>query len=622
MKLLSFGRSRDRLYLSGRESFNNHTDWCFCMAFALCVCILSKTGLLQGTGMYVREAETTKLIHLREELLQPARGEIVDRNGVLLATSLRFQTAAMDPFKIRSLPGQRRQEEFETLQRILGVSVGELEILSRRKVAMIPVQRAVGSKTALKISTHIQRGKLPGIELVTEQVREYPWGGYTRAILGVTRGSSDTLLAFKRQNKPISHRRLRRIFPWFRYCAISGAVPQRGVGGIEEVFDPWLTGAPDHYIHHLDRNRNLIDGFTRRIKEGKSPCSVALTIDIHLQRFVAQAIQKKLAETGAILGMAVVMDARSGQTLAAYSASLHEGKMVFDDSRIFTSSFEPGSVAKPLMMLYAFELGLVSENDRFDCNLPFRVGNKIYRDEHRYTRDLSPKEILALSSDSGMAQIVKRIISKKGDRLSADTLGFLRRCGLGESMAVNHTAISRSTLPSPAKWTSITVSQLAIGYEFTVSPFHLVSAYAGFANGGRLVRPVLLKKIADKDGVTVRKFSQKAPRPRCFSTRGAGLIHDYLKAVVSMEGGTGRRAAIEDIEIAGKTGTSRRLVNGIYSRKSHNSTFVGILPVEESQTVVIGVFFQDVRKGSDYGGVVCAPVFRDIALFLLEKGSK
>jgi len=294
--------------------------------------------------------------------------------------------------------------------------------------------------------------------------------------------------------------------------------------------------------------------------------------------------------------------------------------VVSDDNQVFTSSFEPGSVAKPLMMLHAFELGLVSEDDRFDCNLPTRVGNKTYRDEHRYTRHLSPKEILAVSSDSGMIQIVRRMISNKGGRLAADTLSFLRRCGLGESMSISHTAISRSTLPSPEKWTAITPSQLAIGYEFEASPFHLVSAYAGFANGGKLVRPMLVRKVLDKDGLPVREFSQERPLKPCFSPRYATLIHGYLKAVVSMKGGTGQRAAIEGLDIAGKTGTSRRLVRGKYSRKSHNATFVGILPVEENLTLVIGVFFQDVKKGSDYAGVVCAPVFREIAEYLIENG--
>lgn len=621
MKILAFGK-RSRSDLSGRESFNNHVDWCFYLAVALCVSILLKTALLQLTDLLGKRVKETKQKHLREELLLPVRGEIVDRNGVLLATSLRFQTVVMDPFKVRSLSSGRRREEFETLESILGISVNELEKLSKRKVAMIPVERAVTVESASKIKEYLSKGVLPGIEFVNEQVREYPWGDHTKPILGVVRGSGDILLAHKNGRKPVSPHWLKGHFPWHLYSCISGATPQRGIGGIEQIFDSWLAGTADHYVHHLDRNLNPMDGFSRRLDEGESPCSLVLTIDIHLQRFVARLVQEKLAEMDAILGIAVVMDAHSGETLAAYSASLDRGQVVSDDNQVFTSSFEPGSVAKPLMMLHAFELGLVSEDDRFDCNLPTRVGNKTYKDERRYTRHLSPKEILAVSSDSGMIQIVRRIISNKGGRLSADTLSFLRRCGLGESMSINHTAISRSTLPSPERWTSITPSQLAIGYEFEASPFHLVSAYAGFANGGKLVRPMLVRKVLDKDGLPVREFSQERPLKSCFSPRYATLIHDYLKAVVSMKGGTGRRAAIEGLDIAGKTGTSRRLVHGKYSRKSHNATFVGILPVEENLILVIGVFFQDVKKGSDYAGVVCAPVFREIAMYLVERGIK
>ena len=187
-------------------------------------------------------------------------------------------------------------------------------------------------------------------------------------------------------------------------------------------------------------------------------------------------------------------------------------------------------------------------------------------------------------------------------------------------MAIDHTAIPRSTLPAPDQWTSITPSQLSIGYEFEASPFHLVSLYAAFANGGSRPEPILVKRIIDKNGKSIRAFSQKRPLETSLPPRYASLIYEYLKSVVSMAEGTGRKAAIDGRDIAGKTGTARRLVNGRYSRKSHNSTFIGILPVQENLIVTIGVFFQDIKRGSDYGGAACAPVFREIAEYIIEQG--
>jgi len=210
------------------------------------------------------------------------------------------------------------------------------------------------------------------------------------------------------------------------------------------------------------------------------------------------------------------------------------------------------------------------------------------------------------------------MILKKGDQFPIDAINFLKGCGIGENISIKHPAIPKSTLPSSDRWSKITPSQISIGYEFKVSPFHLVSLYAAFANGGRRVKPILVKKIFRADGKAVKTYFQKEPLQECFPERYANLIHDYLRAVVSMKGGTGRRAAITGVNIAGKTGTARRLVNGKYSRKSHNSTFIGILPVRNNFTMVIGVFLQDIKRGSDYGGTACAPIFKEIAKYIID----
>ena len=142
-----------------------------------------------------------------------------------------------------------------------------------------------------------------------------------------------------------------------------------------------------------------------------------------------------------------------------------------------------------------------------------------------------------------------------------------------------------------------------------VSPFHLVRIYAGFVNGGMLPSPFLVRRIMDPDGNPV-EFNKRPSLKKCFSPHVASLIYAYLKSVTSSEHGTGVKAAVEGYEIAGKTGTARRIVNGRYSRRTHNSAFIGILPLANDRPLVIGVFFQDVKKGSDYGGSACAPVFK------------
>lgn len=608
--------------LSARERFNRHVDRCFQIIVVVCLVIVLKVGLLQLTNRFRESPDKLKAIHLREEWAIPPRGRIVDRHGVLLATSLPYQTVVMDPHQVRSLSEERKQRGFALLEKELGVSPITLARISRRRMALVPVERGVDVSTELRIQKLIKMGGLPGIRIVTEQVRAYPWADYTRSILGTVRGSNDLFRSFMKANVAAENRQIKAEFPWYRYASINGATPQRGIGGIEQALDPWLAGTPDRYLVHLDKHLYPIENTTETVEKGTAPGSVVLTIDSHLQRFVARLVQATVTESMAGLGMVVVMETHGGRILAAYSTSYDDGRLSANDSRIFTSSFECGSAAKPLMMLYAFSLGVIDEDDRFDCNVSTRIGDQIYRDSRSYSHDLSPREILTVSSDSGMAQIVKRIILKKGSRLAIDMIRFFNRSGIGRSISLQHTAIARSTLPSPDSWSAITPSQIAIGYEFKASPFHLASVYSGFANGGRVPRPSLVENIIDGKGRIAMGLHQEEPLAVGFPPRHASLILDYLKSVVSEKEGTGRKAAVDGFQIAGKTGTARRLVNGKYSRRSHNSTFVGILPLTESPSVVIGVFFQDIKKGSDYGGDACAPLFREIAEHIIGRSAK
>jgi len=607
---------------SHRQIFNRHIDLCFLALLFVVVIILFRVGMLQSTDVYQNQCENLKRNHLREVWDIPVRGQIYDRNGTPLATSVKVQTVAIDPFAVRMLSEKRRTQVFKKLENILGISVSDLQELSKRKSTLIPIKKGISHESSAIILKEAKKGFMPGIELVHEQIRLYPWNIYTKVILGCVRGGKDLLDNYifdnyLKENTHLSIKEIRKIFPWYRYSEISGATPQRGIGGVEEIFNGWLSGAEERCICHLDLNVKVRREFSEIIEKGREPCSIILTLDIDLQRFIADLIRRKVMEKQALLGMAVVMDAFDGEILAGYSVSQENSKLVDDDWHLFTASFEPGSLLKPLIMCCAFEDNAITQNDRFDCNSPLKIAGQSYSDEHRYEAYLSPREIIAFSSGCGMAQVVNKIMLREKGNFPAHFYRFLREWGIGENIRLQHTAISKSNLPPVSKWSQITPFQMAIGYELQVSPFHLLSLYAAFVNGGKRVTPLLVKKIMDKKGMTKKEFNQENHLRKCSVMNEDAPIYDYLKAVVSMPNGTGKRAAIKGLEIAGKTGTARRLVNKKYSRKSHNSSFIGILPCKDN-FLVIGVFFQDIKKGSDYGGLACAPVFREIGEHIME----
>ena len=607
--------------MSGREAFCRQVGLYFWVFLAGISVVLLRVGLIKAAQEYALVSESTKRNHTREAWVMPLRGKILDRNGRPVAVSVSYRSVVMDPFRMRSLSQPRREAVLRILRDILGVPLSRLERLSRRKVSLVPVKRAVGSGTASQIHENVRRRTIPGIELVREQIRIYPWGCATRAITGVVRGSREILLQHREKGEYKHTSNLRRDLPWSRLASISGATPQRGIGGVEQSLDGFLAGTPERNRIYLDQYRAPIVGRTSRLADGREACSVVLTIDADWQAFVARLVRETVTEKRARLGMVLVMSARNGEVLAAYSASVANGQMVPDDSQIFTARFEAGSVAKPFIMLYALKLGAINLGDRFDCNVATQIGGKAYADERSYERDLIPEEILAVSSDTGMAQVVARIIAKQGHAPAEDIVQFLKGCGFGENIALCHTVIPKSTIPSPEQWTAVTLSQMSLGYEFDASPFHFVSAYAAFANGGRRVKPRLTKRIIDGQGNVLRDFGREAPQKECFPAHLASLVYGFLKSAVSMEEATGRQAKLEGVAVAGKTGTARRLVNGAYSRRSHNSSFIGILPESDIGPLVIGIFFQDVRKGSDYGGIVCAPLFKKIAEYITGTAS-
>ena len=178
---------------SHRQIFNRHINQCFFALLFVFIIILFRVGMLQSTDVYQNQYKNLKQNHLREIWNIPVRGEIYDRNGTPLATSVKVQTVAMDPFAVRTISEKRKIQVFKKLQDILGISVGDLQELSARKSTLIPIKRGISQESAAIILKDGKKGFIPGIELVSEQIRFYPWNIYTKAILGCVRGSKDLL---------------------------------------------------------------------------------------------------------------------------------------------------------------------------------------------------------------------------------------------------------------------------------------------------------------------------------------------------------------------------------------------------------------------------------------------
>ena len=497
----------------------------------------------------------------RTKVKLPAeRGEILDRYGRLLATSLPANSIYLDPSLATDLEATSRK-----LARTLGLDTKRLRkfILERRHRRFVWIKRKVSPEEG----EAVKRLNLQGVGFRKEPKRFYPQGTLAAPLLG--------------------------------FVGLDG----KGLAGLEQSFEETLRGRPGYKILLRDGRRGTIDpGLPSKAPEHGS--SLVLTIDVVIQQIVEEELTKALQEWEPNSAVGIILDPRNGQILALVSlpsfdpnnfARYPEETWV---NRCVSYSFEPGSVIKPLIASAALQEGLAAPEDLFFCeNGLYRTGSRLLHDHHPYGW-LTLSEIIVKSSNVGMAKL--------GEALGAERLyGYLRAYGFGQKTNISLPGEAAGILRPLNKWTSYSVTSVPIGQEIAATPLQLIVAFCAIANDGVLPAPNVVRGIIDREGKVVKPGSQGlrvilephiARIMRC----------EIMRRVV--EEGTGRRARLARWRIAGKTGTAQKAIPGGYSHTEFISSFIGMAPVEEPQVVVLVMIDEPRRGGSYYGGTVAAPV--------------
>jgi cell division protein FtsI (penicillin-binding protein 3) len=256
-----------------------------------------------------------------------------------------------------------------------------------------------------------------------------------------------------------------------------------------------------------------------------------------------------------------------------------------------------------LLAAAALDTQNIRPEERIFCEYGhYQVGPHIIHDHHPYGT-LTFAEVLQHSSNIGAAKV--------GERLGKKTYHkYLRDFGLGQKTGVDLPMESPGILAPVDNWARINLVTASFGQGVAVSPLQLASAYAALANGGRLMKPYLVKEILDADGKAVKANSPTQIR-QVVRPETAKLLIELLEKVVEKEG-TGWRARIEGVRVAGKTGTSQKInSSGGYSARGRIASFVGIVPADQPRFVILVAI--DEPKTAVYGGEIAAPVFQAIA---------
>ncbi|MGQ9643293.1 MAG: penicillin-binding protein [Ignavibacterium sp.] len=385
------------------------------------------------------------------------------------------------------------------------------------------------------------------------------------------------------------------------------------VSGVSEFFKKEIEG--------IDGTRKIIKnavGEIVTIKEDETQPAIpgsdlVLTIDKDYQSVLEEELRKGLEKFKAHSATGIIMNPNTGEILALANVDDYDPNYYwqYNDfqrrNRAITDTYEPGSTFKPFTLAALLDRKLCSVNENlFLENGAYQFRNVKIRDTHPH-KYLNVAEIIEQSSNIGIAKLAQRITDD-------DFYKYLRGFGFGNLTSIQLPGEAAGKLKKPTNWSKISKAYMSFGYEISVTPLQLITAFSALINGGVLYEPQILSKRINHNGELEYEFEPKQIR-RVVSEQTSIVMKNILRGVV--KNGTGKNADVEFISVGGKTGTSQKLVDGSYSKAQYNSSFIGFFPVEDPQVVcLILVNSPDVGK---YGGLVAAPIFKSVASRIVQK---
>jgi cell division protein FtsI (penicillin-binding protein 3) len=399
----------------------------------------------------------------------------------------------------------------------------------------------------------------------------------------------------------------RRYYPKLELAAhVLGYVGADNVGlhGVEAAYDALVRGRPGRILIQTDARRHAL--FSRVERPPTMGADLELTIDEYLQHVAERELRAAVEEHRAQGGTVILLEPWSGEILAmanwpTFNPNAFSRYPVWQHrNRAIQEIYEPGSTFKIVTASAALEERLVDPADVIDVSAgAIRLGARVIDDVHRHDR-LSFTDVIVKSSNVGAVRI--------GLKLGAERLGrYVRRFGFGQTLSPDFRGESPGIVWDPARLDDSALASVSMGYQVGVTPLQMAAAVASIANGGELVQPRVVRAI----GRGARRVeTERRVLRRTVSPRTAAVLTGIMEAVV--ERGTARAARLDDYQVAGKTGTAAKLVDGRYSRSDYIASFVGFVPSRRPALVVL-VVLDSPRRGGYYGGQVAAPVFKRIA---------
>jgi cell division protein FtsI/penicillin-binding protein 2 len=512
--------------------------------------------------------------HSHKQIIYARRGIIRDAHDEALAENVPVKTVVADASHIRdpvalaaAIANQLEMDPRDLADKLNRTGKGSKHIVLKSEV---PEQKAE------KIKESLRAANLRGIYFDQDFVRIYPNGQMLSQVIGF-----------------VDHE-------------------HKGTMGIERTMQDFLQGVDGFRYIETDRTGKELVPYRGQENAAKDGSNVKLTVDLGLQNILEAELDAACAQFKPKDATAIMMRPQTGEILAMASRPTFDpnkpGDAVPDQekNRSVVDMVEPGSTFKIVTTSAVLEEKLVTPDTTVYCeNGHFQYAGRVLRDAHPMGV-LTVHQVLMKSSNIGVAKLALQL----GE---ARLYEYIRRYGFGQKTGIALSGEISGLVNPPHRWSKLDITRIPMGQSVAVTPLQMLTAMSSIANGGKLMKPMIVSEITDETGRKVATFTPEMVR-QVVSAGTARKITSALKDVVSKQG-TALKAAVPGFRVAGKTGTAQKVdPRGGYLSGRYVTSFVGFMPADDPRfTLLVLLDDPSAKQGEAFGGTVAGPIFSRMA---------
>lgn len=542
--------------------------------------------LIIGKVFYIQVIDYNKLNSLAESLwsrnlpIEANRGIIYDRNGLILADNLTTTSLVLIPNQIKD-----KENTAKKLSEVLNVSYEDM-LKHVMKISSIERVHPEGRRLDFSIADKISELNLPGVYLVKESKRYYPF---------------DTMLS---------------------HTIGFVGIDNQGLSGLELMYNDYLTGSYGAIKYFSDAKGTRLN-LSEVYEQPQNGINVTLTINSELQKSLERELDNAVIKYNPDRALGIAMDPNSGEILAIasrpnFSPSNYKNYSEEEINRNLPiwSTYEPGSTFKIITLSAALEEKIVDlDNDTFNDTGGITVeGATLHCWKHGGHGLQTYLQVVENSCNPGFVNL--------GLKLGKETLfDYIDKFGFGKKTGIDLNGEANGILFNINKIGDLELATTAFGQGVSVTPIQQITAVSAAINGGILYKPYIVKSLNEPETNSVIMQKEKQIVRKVISDETSAKVRYALESVVT--NGTGRPAFIDGYRVGGKTGTAQKVSNGHYMVGNYIVSFMGFLPADDPQ-IVLYIAIDNAKGVTQYGGTIAAPIAKNIltdaiSIFNIEK---